>query len=94
MRILDEEAFINDIGIFRVELDTFPDLFKEELFLDIFIMTCGLRNKKQVELSGWEFKEIGHSKFKINKLLGGIHEYFPVFLDKDGFCVLNTIISI
>ena len=46
MRILDKEVFINDIGIFRVELDTYPFLFKEDLFLDVSLMTCGLQKNK------------------------------------------------
>jgi len=52
---LDKETFINDTGVFRVQLDTFPELFTEILYIDVFLLTCGLRSKKQVELSGWEF---------------------------------------
>jgi len=46
VRFIDDEIFINENYFFRFELEAYPFLFKEKVYVKILFLTCGLTSKE------------------------------------------------
>jgi hypothetical protein len=87
IRYCEEEVEINDIGLFRAEIDVEPDYLNTVFNLDIELYFSDLHSmggpeKWQENVADFEkkatFKQVSIQKFKINKLAQGISEFLPI----------------
>ena len=102
IRYCEEEVEINDIGLFRAELDIEPDYLSTEYMLDFELFFSDLHGlggpeKWQQNVNEFDtkavFKSVSMQKFKIQKLAQGISEFVPVIFEDQYFSVLNCHIQ-
>lgn len=81
---------INDIGLFRAEIDVEPEYLNTAFYLDIELFFSDLNQlggpeKWQQNIADIEqkavFKSVSVQKFKINKLAQGISEFVPIIFE-------------
>lgn len=96
IKYYDEEIEMNDIILFRMEVDAYPNLGDHDVILEIDLFGADIskiaRNSNEDEEPF--FKKYSSFKSKINynkeKGLSGFHEYFPILFDENQFSVCNA----
>ena len=87
IRYCEEEVEVNDIALFRAELDVEPDYLHTEFFLEADLFFSDLSNlggpeKWQQHVDDFEekaiFKKVSSQTFKINALPQGLCEFVPI----------------
>ena len=87
IRYCEEEVEINDIALFRCELDVEPEYLSTEFFLDTDLYFSDLSNmggpeKWSQNVGKFEtdaiYKKVSTQTFRIAKLAQGICEFVPV----------------
>jgi hypothetical protein len=89
IRYCEEEVEINDIGLFRAEIDVEPEYLNTNFYLDIELFSdlhsLGGPEKWQASINEFDtkanFKQVSVQKFKIAKLAQGICEFVPVIFE-------------
>lgn len=98
IRYCEEEVEVNDIVLFRAELDVEPDYLSTAFYLEIDLYFSDLSNlggpeKWQQHINEFEskavFKQVSSQTFKIAKLMHGICEFVPVTFEDQYFSLLN-----
>ena len=98
IRYCEEEVEINDIALFRTELDVEPEYLNTAFFIEFELFFSDLHNlggpeKWQSSLEEFEtkavFKSVAKSKFKVNRLAQGLSEFVPVVFEDQYCSVLN-----
>jgi hypothetical protein len=86
IRYCEEEVEINDIALFRCELDVEPEYLSTEFLMDIDLYFSDLSNlggpeKWASNVSRFEseavYKKVSSQTFRISKLAQGICEFVP-----------------
>ena len=92
---------MNDIGLFRAELDVEPDYLNTKFYLDFELYFSDLQSlggpeKWQNSINEFEnktqFKQVSKQTFKISKLAQSMAEFVPVVFEDQYFCVLNCYV--
>jgi hypothetical protein len=87
IRYCEEEVEVNDIVIFRAEVDVEPDYLATEFYMDVDLYFSDLSNlggpeKWTAHVDEFEekaiFKKVSTQTFKIRALPQGLCEYVPV----------------
>jgi len=99
IRYYEEEIDINDIFLFRLDLQAYPDFSSHEVFLEIELVgsdisKIGKPYEEEGDLDKSEmFNTVStfKSRFNFDKI-GGIHEYLPIIFDETHFCVCNATV--
>lgn len=90
IRYCEEEVEINDIGMFRAEIDVETEYLNTQFFMDVELMFSDLHSlggpdKYQNYIGEFDtkavFKSVCVKKFKINKLAQGISEFVPIVFE-------------
>jgi hypothetical protein len=101
IRYCEEEVEINDIGLFRAEIDVEPEYLNTAFFMDVELFFSDLSalggpEKWQQAVHEYEtkavFKSVSLQKFKIHKLAQGISEFVPVVFEDQYYSQLNVLI--
>ena len=90
IRYCEEEVEINDIGLFRAEIDVEPEYLNTTFYMDIELYFSDLHGlggpeKWQANINEFDtkanFKLVSTQKFKIAKLAQGINEFVPIIFE-------------
>jgi len=99
IRYCEEEVELNDIGLFRLELDVDDLEQKSSLLLEVDLMFADLtqhggadRFGEQPDVDSTEFKSVSTQTFRVRKTHRGLHEFVPVVFDEYHFCVANLVV--
>jgi hypothetical protein len=95
IKYYDEEIEMNDIILFQMSIDAYPNFDDHDLILEIELFGADVskigRNLDEEEPF---FKKYTSFKSKINyykeKGIIGFHEYFPILFDENQFCVCHA----
>ena len=102
IRYCEEEVEINDIILFRAELDVEPDYLNTEFYLEIELHFSNLDSiggsEQWQEIAHCieekvEFKLVQTQKFKIHCLAQGMTEFVPVNFQDQYFSILNCYLQ-
>lgn len=99
IRYCEEEVEINDVAVFRAEVDVEPGYLDTEFFLETDLFFSDLSNiggpeKWQQHVDEFEeqaiFKKVSTQVFSIKGLAHGVFEFLPVNFQEQYFSVLKT----
>ena len=102
IRYCEEEVEINDIGLFRAEIDVEPEYLNTVFYMDIELFFSDLSSlggpeKWQLSVSEFEtkavFKSVSTQKFKVHRLAQGVAEFVPVVFEDQYFSCLNCTVQ-
>lgn len=99
IRYCEEEVELNDIGLFRVEveaehLDETPVLLLEVelMFADLTGYGGADRFGESPDVASAEFKCVSVQRYRLREIHTGLHEYCPLVFDEYHFCISNLVI--
>lgn len=87
IRYCEEEIELNDIVMFRAELEVEPDYLSTEFYLEVELQFCdlsslggptGWKNNYKKYAQHAKFKPVQTQTYKIARLTSGICEFVPV----------------
>lgn len=102
IRYCEEEVEINDIVLFRAEIDVEPEYLNQDFFLEIELHFSNLDSvggsEQWQEIAGQieekvTFKKVQTQKFKMHCLPQGMTEFIPVNFQDHYFSILNCYIQ-
>lgn len=92
----DEEVEMNDIGIFRTEIELSPQYEELVLIVDVDLMFYDLDGRidddkiKSTIRNPPEFQSVSSAQLSITGSLQGINAFYPIIFDENHFCVANS----
>lgn len=98
IRYCEEEVEVNDVVLFRAELDVEPDYLHRDFYLEIDLFFSDLSNlggpeKWQQHVDEFEtnavFKKVSTQTFKMHGLPQGLCEFVPVVFQDQYFSLLK-----
>ena len=98
IRYCEEEVEVNDIVLFRAELDVEPDYLHTDFYLEVDLFFSDLSNlggpeKWQQHVDEFEtnavFKKVSTQTFKLRGLPQGLCEFVPVTFQDQYFSLLK-----
>jgi hypothetical protein len=99
IRYCEEEVEINDVVLFRAEIDVEPEYLNTDFYLDCDLYFCDLsslggptgwkHNYKNYE-SKAVFKNVQTQSFKIKNLVTGAAEFLPINFKGNFFSAMNV----
>jgi len=103
IRYCEEEIEINDIGLFRAELDVEPDYLNTDFYLEVELFFSDLSliggpDKWQSQtVADFEtkavFKSVSLQKFVLHRLPQGLNEFVQVVFDDQYYSSLNCTVE-
>lgn len=99
IRYCEEEVEINDIALFRAEIDVEPGYLDTEFFLEVDLFFSDLSNlggpeKWQQHVDEFEdkaiFKKVSSQLFSMKGLAQGVFEFVPINFQDQYFSVMKT----
>jgi hypothetical protein len=103
IRYCEEEVEINDIGLFRAEIDVEQDYLSTPFYLEIELFFSDLsaiggpEKWQQQTVKDFEqkavFKSVSKQRFMIKKLPQGVSEYVSVVFDDQYFSSMSMVVQ-
>lgn len=97
IQYFDEEIELNDIIIFRMEIDAYPNFEESDIFMEVELIGADISKIGRSDgddNNNKIFKRFSGFKSKINFLdenkINGFHEYIPILFDENHFCLCNA----
>lgn len=100
IKYCDEDVEINEIAVFRAEVEITDDVVLPPLIIQCSLMYCDVGGRVSEKIlktlieNPPEFKQEASLDIEVSSFIEGVNSFVPIIFDDQHFCVLNSTVHV